>query len=84
LFVLIYKLISLPLQCDNQTNNKMKYNELEKMVKKAGCYDTGKQQGGHPLWYSPKTGMSFQMSNHGSEEVAKGTLNQILKRAGLK
>ena len=54
------------------------------MVKKAGCYDTGKQQGGHPLWYSPKTGMSFQMSNHGSEEVAKGTLNQILKRAGLK
>lgn len=72
------------MQCDNQTNNKMKYNELEKMVKKAGCYDTGKQQGGHPLWYSPKTGMSFQMSNHGSEEVAKGTLNQILKRAGLK
>ena len=84
MFVLIYKLISLPLQCDNQTNNIMKYNELEKMVKKAGCYDTGKQQGGHPLWYSPKTGMSFQMSNHGSEEVAKGTLNQILKRAGLK
>ena len=84
MFVLIYKLISLPLQCDNQTNNKMKYNELEKMVKKAGCYDTGKQQGGHPLWYSPKTGMSFQMSNHGGEEVAKGTLNAILRAAGLK
>ena len=54
----------------------MKYNELEKMVKKAGCYDTGAQQAGHPLWYSPKTGKTFQMSNHGSEEVAKGTLNQ--------
>ena len=72
------------MQCDNQRDNEMKYKELEKMVKKAGCYDTGAQQAGHPLWYSPKTGMTFQMSNHGSEEVAKGTLNQILKRAGLK
>lgn len=62
----------------------MKYNELEKMLRKAGCYDTGMQQAGHPLWHSPKTGMSFQMSNHGSEEVATGTLSKILKRAGLK
>lgn len=81
---MIFKIISLTLHRDNQTDNKMKYNELEKMVSKIGCYDTGRQQAGHPLWYSPKTGMSFQMSNHGSEEVAKGTLNQILKRAGLK
>ena len=63
---------------------KKKYKELEKMVRKAGCYDTGRQQAGHPLWYSPKTGKSFQMSNHGSEEVARGTLNKILKAAGLK
>ncbi|WP_314791405.1 type II toxin-antitoxin system HicA family toxin [Tannerella forsythia] len=62
----------------------MKYKELEKMVRKAGCYDTGRQQAGHPLWYSPKTGKSFQMSNHGGEEVARGTLNKILKAAGLK
>jgi predicted RNA binding protein YcfA (HicA-like mRNA interferase family) len=62
----------------------MKYKELEKAVKKIGCYDTGGQQAGHPLWYSPKTGKTFQMSNHGSEEVAKGTLNQILKMAGLR
>ena len=62
----------------------MKYNELTRIVKKIGCYDTGKQQSGHPLWYSPKTGKSFPMSNHGSEEVATGTLNKILKAAGLK
>lgn len=62
----------------------MKYRELEKMVKKAGCYDTGEQQAGHPLWYCPKTGKSFQMSNHGNHEVATGTLNKILKAAGLK
>ena len=62
----------------------MKYNELEKMVKITGCYDTGRQQAGHPLWYCPKTAKYFQMSNHGSEEVARGTLNKILKAAGLK
>ena len=27
----------------------MKYNELEKRIKKNGCYDTGEQQAGHPL-----------------------------------
>lgn len=62
----------------------MKYNELEKKLKKNGCYDTGEQQNGHPLWFSPVTGKFFKMSNHGSDEVAKGTLYSIKKAAGLK
>ncbi|MBQ9362998.1 MAG: type II toxin-antitoxin system HicA family toxin [Bacteroidaceae bacterium] len=62
----------------------MKYNELERLVKKAGCYDTGEQMAGHPIWHCPSTGKDFKMSNHKSEEVAKGTLNAILKAAGLK
>ena len=61
----------------------MKYNELERLVKKAGCYDTGRQQNGHPLWYSPKTGKEFQMSNHGATEVATGTLRKIKRAAGI-
>lgn len=62
----------------------MKYNELIKKLRKAGCFDTGKQMSGHPIWHSPITGKDFKMSNHGSEEVATGTLNAILKAAGLK
>ena len=31
----------------------MKYNELEKLLKKAGCYSLGVTQNGHPQWYSP-------------------------------
>ena len=62
----------------------MKYTELEKKLKKAGCFDTGEQSNGHPLWHSPLTDADFQMSNHRSEEVAPGTLNKILKAAGLK
>lgn len=62
----------------------MKYSELERLLRKAGCYETGDQTAGHPTWYSPITDREFKMSNHGSEEVASGTLSKILKQAGLK
>lgn len=61
----------------------MKYNELERKLRKIGCYDTNKQMAGHPIWYSQKTGKEFKMSNHGGEEVATGTLRAIKKAAGL-
>lgn len=61
----------------------MKYSELEKKCKKAGCYwvADGKK---HPQWYSPVTGKYFSLSHHKSEEVKKGTLNKIMKAAGIK
>ncbi|MBO4671352.1 MAG: type II toxin-antitoxin system HicA family toxin [Bacteroidales bacterium] len=62
----------------------MKYNELAKRLRYIMCYDTGEQANGHPLWYSPITGKVFRMSNHGSQEVPTGTLNSIMKDAGLK
>ena len=61
----------------------MKYSELEKRLKEAGCYDTKKQANGHPVWYSPITNKKFRLSNHKSKEVATGTLKRILKDAGL-
>ncbi len=62
----------------------MKYSELEKKLKKIGCYDTGDQMNGHPVWYSPKTKNKFKMSNHKSQEIKIGTLKSIMKSAGLK
>ena len=62
----------------------MKYTELERLLRKNNCYDTGEQANGHPLWYSAKTGKVFRLSNHGSQEVPKGTLRQIMRDAGLK
>lgn len=53
----------------------MKYSELEVLLRKFGCYDTGKGKNGHPLWYSPKTEKVFMMSHHRKKEVALGTLN---------
>jgi len=61
----------------------MKYAELEKKLKKAGCYEAG-EMSRHPLWYSPVTDKYFKMSHHKNNEVAIGTLNSILKDAGVK
>jgi len=61
----------------------MKYSEREKKLKKAGCYQDG-EMNGHPVWYSPKTDKYFKMSHHKSQEVKFGTLQSILKDAGLK
>lgn len=61
----------------------MKYSELERKLKRIGCYYTGKDRHGHPLWYSPRTGKQFQMSHHTNLEVASGTLKSIKKESGL-
>jgi len=63
----------------------MKYSELHKLLKEIGCYPIKhKQIAGHPAWYSPITGRYFPTSNHGSEEVKRGTLKNILRDSGLK
>jgi len=61
----------------------MKYSEIERKLKKAGCYEDG-QMGGHPLWYSPITDKYFKMSRHKNQEVAMGTLKSISKDSGVK
>lgn len=61
----------------------MKYSELHRKLRKAGCYPTGKTQAGHPEWFSPTTGIYFTTSHHESKEVATGTLRNIYKLAGI-
>ena len=60
----------------------MKYSELEKLMKKAGCYIL-KEGGNHTIWYSPSTGKKFPVSRHRTEEVPAGTLKSIKKAAGI-
>ena len=61
----------------------MKYNELERMLKEAGC-ELVTRKGRHPVWKNPKTGKLFTTSHHGSQEVKPGTLKSIMRDAGLK
>ena len=61
----------------------MKYSELKRFLKKNGCrFDH--DGGGHEIWYSSKTGLYFSVGRHDKADCKKGTLNSILKDAGLK
>ena len=68
----------------NSNERTMKYAELHRKLKKAGCYETGGTRNGHPEWYSPITGKKFATSHHEQKEVATGTLKSILRDAGIK
>lgn len=61
----------------------MKYHELERKLKDAGCYPVDDTINGHPAWYSPITDEYFMMSHHGTNEVKTGTLKSILKASGV-
>ena len=61
----------------------MKVSELTKLLKKNGCY-LDEHGARHDLWYSPITGKRFTVPRHKSQDVPQGTLNSILKDAGLK
>lgn len=61
----------------------MKTSELIKFLKKNGCYLVD-HRGEHDFWYSPITKREVQVPRHPSREIANGTVNKILKDAGLK
>ena len=61
----------------------MKYSELKKMLKKYGCR-LDHECGRHEIWYSPITNKMFPIGRHKSEDVASGTLKEILRQAGIK
>ncbi|MDR2559816.1 MAG: type II toxin-antitoxin system HicA family toxin [Oscillospiraceae bacterium] len=61
----------------------IKFSELKKLLKKHGCRFHS-EGGKHEEWYSPITDCYFYVGRHNSEDCKKGTLNSILKKAGLK
>jgi len=60
----------------------VKYSELERELVKAGCLVT-REGANHSLWYSEKTGKTFPVSRHKTQEVPIGTLKSIKRDAGL-
>lgn len=61
----------------------MKYSELKKELRKNGCRKV-REGGNHEKWYSPISGEEFPVGRHNGQEVPFGTLQNILKAAGLK
>ena len=60
----------------------MKTQELLKLLKKNKC-KLVRNGSRHDIWYSPKTDKQFAVPRH-KAEVPTGTLDNILKDAGLK
>lgn len=60
----------------------MKTSELLKLLKEAGCYKI-REGGNHTQYRSPLTGKTFSLSRH-AKELPTGTVNKILKDAGIK
>lgn len=62
----------------------MKVIELLKLIEKDGWYLT-RQKGSHRQFKHPRKAGLVTIAGHKmSDEVAKGTLNSVLKQAGIK
>ena len=60
----------------------MKTQELLNLLKKNGC-SVLRNGSRHDIWYSNITGKQFSVPRH-KAEIPAGTLNNILKDAGIK
>ena len=60
----------------------MKTNELVKLLKQNGCHLVGSRKK-HDMGYSPISDSVVFVPRHGAKEIPTGTLNGILKQAGL-
>lgn len=61
----------------------MKYSELKKILKKDGWF-IARHGSRHDIYTHSSKGGQVVVGRHDSQEVAPGTLNSILKTAGLK
>ena len=60
----------------------MKGSEVKQMLRAHKCcfYREGRN---HEIWFSPITGKKFPVPRHGAKEMATGTVNSILRSAGI-
>ena len=61
----------------------MKTSELIKILKAAGCYLV-RHGHNHDMWFSPVTRKKFTVARHPGQDVPIGTVESILKEAGIK
>ncbi|MCR4407234.1 MAG: type II toxin-antitoxin system HicA family toxin [Anaerolineae bacterium] len=61
----------------------MRYHELIKKLRHLDCEFVRQAGGSHEIWHNPHTGGVTVIPHH-SREIAKKTLNKILRELGLK
>lgn len=61
----------------------MKYSEIKRKLKRAGCY-CKREGANHEIWYSPSTDRMFPVPRHNSEEAKEKTKKSIEQQSGVK
>lgn len=62
----------------------MRYREVEKKLKKLGCFEISSKTGGsHRKWINPETGAGAPVPDWGSKDLKPGTLRSAVKQLGL-
>jgi len=57
--------------------------DVIKKLRKAGFVFDRQAKGSHEIWYNPVTKRRTTVPNHPGTDIPKGTLNAIIKQAGL-
>jgi predicted RNA binding protein YcfA (HicA-like mRNA interferase family) len=61
----------------------MKYRDFTKMISKDG-WQLKSQAGSHQQWVHPTKPGKVTVAGHPNDDIPPGTLNAMLKQAGLK
>lgn len=61
----------------------MTAKQVIKLLEKEGWYEV-RQSGSHKIFKNDKHKVTISVPYHGNKDLAEGTLNSILKQAGLK
>ena len=61
----------------------MNYNELTKLMKKAGWQFLRNGKGSHKIWAHPERKNQIAVPDHGSKEIDPALLRGIKKQAGI-
>jgi mRNA interferase HicA len=62
----------------------LRYRELEKKLKKLGCFEIENKTGGsHRKWINPENKRAAAIPDWGSKDLKNGTLQGAIKQLGL-
>jgi predicted RNA binding protein YcfA (HicA-like mRNA interferase family) len=61
----------------------MNYSQLTRKLRELKCEFYRQAAGSHEIWWRPETGQRTVISNHGKQDIPKGTLRAIAKDLGL-
>lgn len=61
----------------------MRYRELAKRLRQAGCQLSRHGKGSHEIWINPTTNGFSVIPNHAGKDIPPGTVRSILKDLGI-